>query len=178
VEQHEAIALIGAGVNKAGGVWADLGAGSGVFTQALAALIGSSGTVYAVDRNVASLRDVSRSGNRGDIAEILTVVGDFTQPLDLPTLDGVVLANALHYVPYADQSAVMRRVASMVVAGGPIVVVEYDRRSANQWVPYPISPDELTTLASTAGLDPPVVLATQPSQYTGTIYSALVRTRS
>lgn len=177
MEQHEAIALIGAGVSKAGGVWADLGAGSGVFTRALATLLGSNGTVYAVDRNAGSLEEISQSGNRGDSAGIRTVVGDFTEPLELPTLDGLLLANALHYVPHADQSAVMKHVASMVAPGGPIVVVEYDRRSANQWVPYPISPDELTNLASTAGLHPPVVLARQPSQYSGTIYSALVRTK-
>jgi hypothetical protein len=90
-------------------------------------------------------------------------------------LDGIVLANALHFVAYSEQPTVMRHVAEMVAPGGPIVIVEYDRRSANRWVPYPISPRALTELATGAGLAPPTPLATQPSRYTGTIYSALVR---
>lgn len=176
MEQYEAIALIGAGVSKPGGVWADLGAGSGVFTRAVATLLGSAGTVYAIDRHAASLNELSRSVHRDSgIGMIRTIVADFMEPLELPPLDGVVVANALHFVPYANQSAVIGRVASMVVAGGPIIVVEYDRRSANRWVPYPISPDALAGLAADAGLDPPKLLATQPSQYSGTIYSAVIR---
>ena len=56
-----------------------------------------------------------------------------------------------------------------------MVVVEYDRRHANQWVPYPITPAALTKLARGAGLGTPTVLATRPSRYSGTMYSAVVR---
>ena len=176
MEPREAIALIGAAVGEKGGVWADLGAGSGVFTRALAKLLGPAGTVYAVDRNAAALRELTRTrGPAGSSATIRTVVGDFAEPLELPQLDGVLVANALHYVPYADQPAVLRRVASMLTDGAPIVVVEYDRRHANQWVPYPITPAALAAVTRDAGLGVPTVLATQPSQYSGTIYSAVVR---
>jgi ubiquinone/menaquinone biosynthesis C-methylase UbiE len=176
VEQREAIALISAAVGERGGVWADLGAGSGVFTRALASLLGPAGTVYAVDRNAAALRELARTGGPAtNAATIRTAVGDFTEPLELPALDGVLVANALHYVPYADQPAVLRRVASMLTDGAPIVVVEYDRRHANRWVPYPITPEALATAARDAGLGAPTVLATRPSQYSGTIYSAVVR---
>ena len=175
MEQREAVALIRAAVTTEGGVWADLGAGAGVFTRALATLLGPGGTVYAVDRDADSLRDLSQSKPVARRASIRTLVGDFTEPLELPTLDGVLLANALHFVPYADQPVAMRRVASMVVAGGPIVIVEYDRRAANRWVPYPITPAALVTLAADAGLAAPTPLATQPSQYSGMIYSVLVR---
>ena len=176
MEPSEATALIRAAVTEQGGVWADLGAGSGVFTRALAALLGPGGTVYAVDRNASALRELAIAGRGGEAgAAIRTIVGDFTEPLELPTLDGVVVANALHYVPYSDQPRVLKRVASTLAANAPMVVVEYDRRSANQWVPYPISPSALRSLARDAGLGDPTVLATQPSQYSGRIYSALVR---
>ena len=177
MDHDDAVAFIRAAVVQTSGVWADLGAGSGVFTRALASLLGPDATVIAVDRDASSLRGLDRAADgkrRG--AEIRTVVGDFTGPLQLPPLDGVVLANSLHYVPYADQPNVMRHIASLVVVGSPIVVVEYDRRSANGWVPYPISPTALTSLARDAGLEsPPSIIATRPSQYGGTIYSALVR---
>ena len=102
-------------------------------------------------------------------------MGDFTALVDLPELDGVVIANALHYVPYEHQASVLAGIASRVKAGGTMVVVEYDRRDANRWVPYPITFDAFRTLARDAGLTEPLLLATRPSRYSGAIYSAVVR---
>jgi ubiquinone/menaquinone biosynthesis C-methylase UbiE len=177
VKDRDAIALIRAAVTKPGGVWADLGAGSGVFTRALATLLGPDGTVYAVDSDPGSLHEVDRSTGTGAAlgAVVRTIIGDFTGPLELPPLDGALIANALHYVPYADQPAVMRRIASLLTEAAPLVVVEYDRTHVNRWVPYPITPAALTALARDAGLGTPAILATQPSRYSGTIYSAIVR---
>jgi len=44
-----------------GGVWADLGAGSGAFTLALAELLGPGGEVIAVDRDRGILRELERA---------------------------------------------------------------------------------------------------------------------
>ena len=113
MEQEEAVALIGAAVMDVGGTWADLGAGTGTFTRALASLIGASGVVYAVDQDAHALRTLSRAPQDAANAAIRTVVGDFTEAVELPPLDGVVLANALHFVPYADQARVLRQVARL-----------------------------------------------------------------
>ncbi len=51
MERSEMQDLIRAGVGAAGGTWADLGAGTGNFTWALAELLGAGGTVYAIDRD-------------------------------------------------------------------------------------------------------------------------------
>ena len=170
MEQDEAIALISAAVPGGGGTWADLGAGAGTFTRALASLLGANGTVYAVDRDARALREIAG-------ARIETVVGDFTERLELPLLDGVVIANALHYVPYPDQARVLGQVASLTAEGAPIVVVEYERRNANPWVPYPITIARLADIARAAGLGAPTPLASRPSRFSGTIYSAVVRHR-
>jgi hypothetical protein len=53
------------------------------------------------------------------------------------------------------------------------VIVEYDRRTANRWVPYPIPVDRLTELASSAALTDPRVVATRPSEYQGALYAAV-----
>ena len=178
MQDRDAIALISAAVTKPGGVWADLGAGSGMFTRALATLLGPPGTVYAVDSDPGALRELDRSvAATAPGATVRTIIGDFTGPIDLPPLDGVLVANALHYVPYADQPTVMGRIASLLTDGAPIVVVEYDRRHANQWVPYPITPATLTELARDAGLSMPTLLGTRPSRYSGAMYSAVVRRR-
>lgn len=95
--------------------------------------------------------------------------------LELPPLDGVLLANALHYVPYSEQARVVRQVASLLEPGAPLVIVEYDRRHANRWVPYPVSPTALATLARNAELGEPAVLGTRPSAFGGTLYSTVVR---
>jgi ubiquinone/menaquinone biosynthesis C-methylase UbiE len=176
VEHNEAIGLISAAVTKDAGTWADLGAGAGTFTRALASLLGANATVYAVDRDARALRQIAESHVDGR-AQIRTMTGDFTGRLELPPLDGVVIANALHYVPYADQARVLGQVAQLTAEAAPIVVVEYERRNANPWVPYPITIAHLGDIAREAGLGMPTPLANRPSRFSGTIYSAIVRHR-
>ena len=176
MEQSDAVRLIGAAVPAGAATWADLGAGSGTFTLALASLLGPGGIVYAVDRDTDALRKVVGPGiERSDRAQIQPVVADFREPLQLPTLDGVLIANALHYVPYADQARVLRQIAALVTPAGPLVLVEYERRNANPWVPYPIPIATLAEVARDAGLGAPTPLASRPSRYSGAIYSAVVR---
>ena len=176
MKQDDAIALISAAVTDLGGTWADLGAGNGTFTRALAELLGRDGVVYAVDRDVAALRELAQTNARDrGAATVRTIVGDFTEPIELTTLDGAVLANALHYVPYREQVGVLQRIIGLLAEHAPLVIVEYDRRTANRWVPFPISIETFQALAREAGLSEPTVLATRPSRYEGTIYSAVVR---
>ena len=51
MDRAEMIELIRGGVPGAGGVWADLGAGTGNFTWALRELLGTHGLIYSVDRD-------------------------------------------------------------------------------------------------------------------------------
>ncbi len=64
MEQSDAVRLIGAAVPAGAATWADLGAGSGTFTLALASLLGPGGIVYAVDRDTDALRKLVRPGHR------------------------------------------------------------------------------------------------------------------
>jgi len=75
----------------------------------------------------------------------------------------------------ADQARVLRQIAALVTPAGPLVVVEYERRNANPWVPYPIPIATLAEVARDAGLGAPTPLASRPSRYSGAIYSAVVR---
>ncbi|HEX2201784.1 MAG TPA: class I SAM-dependent methyltransferase [Longimicrobium sp.] len=151
-----------------GGRWADLGAGTGVLTRALATLLGAEGEVIAVDADAGALRAV-RAPAGG--AAVRTVHADFTRPLDLPPLDGVLMANALHFV--ADADAVLRRVVGSLHPGGRFVLVEYEGRRPGPWVPHPVSIARFESLAAAAGLTPPRVVATRPSAYGGSLYVAV-----
>ena len=82
-----------------GASWADLGAGSGAFTLALRELLGLSADIYAVDRDRGRLAELERAHQvRFGVSEHLHLLPvDFTRDLDLPPLDGVLMANSLHF---------------------------------------------------------------------------------
>lgn len=174
----EAISLLRPAVAQIPGTWADLGAGRGTFTEALATILGSRGTVIAVDRDreaVLALEQLRDLGE-GSLAAVVAVHGDFQRPDGIPelrsaVLDGALFANALHFVP--DAAAVLRRIAACIRPGGRLVVIEYDRTSANPWVPYPLPPARLRDVASAAGFPVAEVVARHPSRYHREMYCAV-----
>lgn len=172
MNDRDAVALLRpAVVAPAGAVWADLGAGTGVFTRALAALLGPDAAIHAVDADASALRAVSAwaGGLRGGPSVTVTR-GDVSRPLALPPLDGVVMANVLHFLP--DQPAALSLVASYLRPGGRLVLVEYEGRRPNPWVPHPVSIARFRDLAAGAGFTAPAVVATRPSAYGGDLYVA------
>lgn len=82
----------------------------------------------------------------------------------------MLVANALHFIPDAD--AVLPRLTGWLRPGGRVVFVEYDKRTANRWVPYPIPASRLPDLAGPAGLSTPTIIATRPSAFGGVLYVA------
>lgn len=171
MDVSDAAHLIQGAVHGTGGIWADLGCGDGTFTLALHRLLGPTSRVYAVDRDPQALAALRR---RVDATAILTVAADFTNEVELPghegPLDGILLANSLHYVEDAER--VLASWAARLRPEGRVVFVEYDRRGSSRWVPYPIPPSRLQRLATAAGLSPPVITRVQPSEFTGTLYAA------
>jgi SAM-dependent methyltransferase len=175
----DAIELIRDAVGGRAGVWADLGAGTGTFTRALTEVLGVGSTVYAVDDNesaVRALRELEASRSRN--ARVIAMKADFTRPPELPgsvngrvQLDGILLANALHFV--RDAKGVLSRLVEDVRPGGRVIVVEYDRREASRWVPYPIPASRWPQLAESAGLVEPTITATRPSLYSGILYAGV-----
>ena len=101
-------------------------------------------------------------------------LGNLASRVDLPGVnsatDGMLFANALHFV--RDPAPVLARLAAWLRPGGRAVVVEYDRRRANPWVPYPIWAERLSELVASAGLSAPVIRARRPSAFGGDFYVA------
>jgi ubiquinone/menaquinone biosynthesis C-methylase UbiE len=174
VDLRDAVGLIADAIPYGAATWADLGAGDGTFTRALVELLGPGARIYAVDRDARALGGLRRWAAR-EGANVVAVEADFTRSLELPglgdaRLDGLLLANALHFV--RDAEVVLARLTTLVQPGGRVVIVEYDRRAANRWVPYPISIERLPTLAASAGLSTPTITATRPSTFGGILYVA------
>jgi len=148
---------------SAGGAWADLGAGEGNFTRALADLLGPGAHITAIDKDALALRAVGGG--------IETRVADFTQPLDLHDLDGILMANSLHYV--RDKQPVLEAVRGMLRPGGRLIVVEYGADRGNPWVPYPFTYEKWESMAARAGFRSTRLLKTVPSRWLGSMYSAV-----
>lgn len=162
-----------------GGTWADIGAGQGAFTLALADLLQPDGRIVAVDRDARVLR-ANAAAVRAGFPELdyATLTADLTGPLDLPELDGLVAANSLHYVPRDRQVAVIRSLAAHLRPGGRFVVVEYDDDRGNPWVPHPFSYESWERLAEAAGLTDTRQIGRVPSRFLDAIYAAESRRRS
>src|SRR5437868_6373814 len=97
----EAVALIRDAVLGTGPRWADLGAGSGVFTRALVELLGDDSRIYAVDRDPRVVGELARWA-REEARAVTVVEADFTQSLEISEVavgafDGLLFANALHF---------------------------------------------------------------------------------
>lgn len=168
MDHADHVRLLREGVTT-GGTWADLGAGTGAFTLALSELVGPAGEVIAVDRDRGALRELERALRPGGAA-VRTLGADFTKPIDLPTLEGVVMANSLHFVK--DKAPVLALVHRMLKPSGCLVLVEYDADRGNPYVPHPLSFTTWRALADRSGFTGTRELASVPSRFLGRIYSA------
>ena len=167
------VRLLAGGVTQGeGGTWADLGAGTGAFTLALADLIGPHGIIHAIDRDRGALAEL-RSAFVSAVpqAEVRVQSADFTRRLDLSDLDGVVMANSLHFVE--DRASVLALVRGYLKHGGRLLLVEYDSDRGNAWVPHPMTFETWRNVAASAGFVETRRLATVPSRFLNRIYSAL-----
>src|SRR5215218_7550245 len=111
MDHHDHVALLrpAVGLPAARSTWADVGSGSGAFTLALAELLGAGATIVSVDRDAHALREQARLvATRFPRTTLDQRVADFRNPLDVPVVDGLVMANALHFVPRQEQPAVVR----------------------------------------------------------------------
>ena len=177
MDLRDAEALLAAALSAGPGVWIDFGAGTGTFTRALANRLGAGSRVYAVDRDrraVASL--AGKRWMRG--VDVVPVLSDFTQPSPLPgvtasSIDGMLFANSLHFV--AQPEVVLARLMPLVRPGGSVVIIEYDGRRANRWVPHPLPSNSLADVLAKAGLQPPAIVGQRPSAYGGSLYVAVAR---
>lgn len=140
MELSTAIALIRKGIpdNRLPQRWVDLGAGSGLFTQALAQCLPASSTITAMDRDQKftvphTVNDVFIEHQTSDFVED-----------DLPgNLDGVLMANALHFV--RDKAVFFEKLGHSLKPEGRLIIVEYNMNKANPWVPFPITYQALSS---------------------------------
>jgi SAM-dependent methyltransferase len=165
----EAISLIQKGIvpHSSPQTWADLGAGNGLFSAALSSILLPGSTIYAVDLN--------KQPNLQHHPSIIFHQADFAKDkLPVPALDGILMANSLHYVQ--EQAACIQQLKTYLRNyAGVFILIEYDTDSRNQWVPYPVSFARAQTIFGNAGFSKIEKIGERPSVYrSNSMYAALI----
>jgi SAM-dependent methyltransferase len=145
--------------------WCDLGSGTGTFTLALARLLAPGSIIHAIDQNEGALAQIPDHHQEVTIRKQVMKLDDTN--LSLPSIDGVLMANFLHYIE--DPGALLRKLRSL---SSRLLIVEYEGREANQWVPYPLNFCALRELVLEQGFGGIVKVRTRPSRFGGQMYSA------
>lgn len=166
------VALLRGGIDQPGGVWADFGSGTGAFTLALADLIGPAGVIYSIERDRSALAQQERAlRERFPNSIVHYRSADFTRPIDLPALAGIVMANALHF--QRTPQPIVQLLKSYLRSQGRFILVEYNIEQGNSAVPYPVSYRMWAELAQQCGFTHTQLLLTRPSRFLKEIYSAV-----
>ncbi|SRR6266446_4282900 len=172
MNHQDHINLLRKGVPDRSGTWADLGSGTGAFTLALADLLGPSAYIYTVDRDKNALKEQEKALRASfPTTTVRYIAADFTHRLGLPPLDGIIMANSLHFI--REKNAVVQLVRSYLRPGGRLILVEYNTDRGNMWVPYPLSYTTWEGVAGQNGFGSTQLLATRPSRFLGEMYSAV-----
>lgn len=156
----------------AGASWADLGCGSGLFSHALATLLPAGSTIYAVDR----ANTFNPHLRQNQVNPVIPLLYDFVQDqLPLSNLDGILMANALHYV--ADKPALLDRLQDYLKPEAHLLIVEYDTDvPVPVWVPYPANFVSLSALLRSKGFRNITKLQERPSLFrSSNIYAAIAQ---
>ncbi len=172
MDHDDHVNLLRDGIETEGGMWADFGAGRGAFTLALRELAGPDAEIIAIDLDAAALRtNEAAMQSMFPGAKVQYEVADFTGALSLPPLDGIVIANALHF--QRDQRSVVQQLRQYLRDGGRVLVVEYNTKQPSAPVPYPVPFPRWQTLAQELGYRETRMLAKRPSRFLNEIYSAV-----
>jgi len=77
----------------------------------------------------------------------------------------------LHFI--RDKLPLLERLITYLKPKGRLIIVEYNTRKANRWVPYPLTYDDWEQLALQAGFASTQLLKTRPSSFLGEFFSAV-----
>jgi SAM-dependent methyltransferase len=152
--------------------WADLGCGNGLFTKALATLLVDGSTIFAIDKTDTFHAENGVSKSKTNV--IFRKLDIEKEELNLPALDGILMANVLHYVN--DKGPFLEKLKRILKPEGTFLLVEYDTDiPVPHWVPFPISFNAAIQLFRQAGYKKIEKSGSQASLYRhSNLYSAII----
>lgn len=162
MDLHDAVELIKPAFAqpKPAQVWIDLGAGSGLFTRALATLLEQGSTVHAVDKRKQVIENTFN--DNAIVFHHLDFSGGI---LPFTPVDGILMANSLHFMK--EKENLLSRLKGYLRKDGHLIIIEYEMSKASEWVPYPIPYISLMELLSRVGFVYVHVMGERKSKYGG-----------
>jgi SAM-dependent methyltransferase len=103
---------------------ADIGAGSGYYSELLSNAVGATGRVYAVDIQPGMIRLIEERVHRRNLSNVTPVLGSATDP-KLPDngVDMALLVDVYH--EFSNPQAMLRRIRSALIPDGRLVLLEF-----------------------------------------------------
>lgn len=109
---------------KAGSTVADIGAGSGYFTERLARRVGPMGRVYANDIQPGMLELIEDRMEKNKLTNVVPVLGGVDDPkLPAGVLDLALMVDVYH--EFSNPEAMLRGIGASLKPGGRLVLLEY-----------------------------------------------------
>jgi SAM-dependent methyltransferase len=166
------VRLFQKGIDPTLEIWADLGSGEGAFILALAGLIHPKSIIYSIDKDWERLAGQKQLFFRlFPNTRVHFLHSDFSRKLDLPLLNGIIMANSLHYIK--DQKGLLVSLRTHIKPGGKLITVEYNTECRNSWVAYPVSYARFAELLQESGYTNPQLLGSVLSAFLREIYAAM-----
>jgi len=165
-EQEHPEVVIDAMELRGGEVVADLGAGSGYFTFRLAAKVGKTGKVLAVEIQDEMLEALRRRGTALGVTNVEEMKGSDTDPkLPASGVDMVLMVDVYHELAYPYE--VMTKVREALKPGGRVIFVEYRKEDPSVRIKevHKMSVKQLRKEMKVVGLAYARAVETLPSQH-------------
>jgi len=128
--------------------FADIGAGTGIFTTAAAEI--TCAPIYAIDPS-ASMREILQSKKSALALDNVEILSDVSALME-QSVDLALICTVLHEID--DQEAFLTQIAARLKSTGRLAVIEF-HKSASPYGPPPairLSPEDVLRLASAAGI--------------------------
>lgn len=127
--------------------WADLGCGKGMFSFALASLLPVNSRIFCIDKTDYHFPSYTQNGISLEFHKM-----DFTeQSLPGTELDGILMANSLHFLEDRDKEKLIPDLASSLKNDGSFLIIEYDTDQSSWWNPHPVPYSDIRKLFKTVG---------------------------
>lgn len=143
---------------KKGETLLDLGCGAGSYSIRALDFVGSTGRVYAVDRNPSAIRLIGEEINKMGMANLFPVVADITQPLPMDDngVDVCLLTTVLHTIHPAEvRGDLFMEIARVLKPDGRVVIIDVKKEEQSFGPPMNmrLSPQETEELMTRCGFE-------------------------
>ena len=141
-----------------GDIFLDAGCGDGYISIAASNLVGDQGKIYALDVYPESIENVKKEIEDKKLDNTHAILADISKniPLDLDSIDIVLMANVLHgFVADEEVEKVMSNIVEVLKPGGVLAVVEFRKLDGIKGPPFNIriSPEEVSIILKDYGFE-------------------------